>query len=213
MEAIGDLDRGLELKHKALELCPNSPLILLEISMSYWHQRRYDESIEWANRALAIDPKHMFAREILSGAYWLNGDYDRQMQVSLEHAEAFGAPRETLDELRRTYLEGGRAAVVRYGIEHASPKACLHLAILYAEAGEIDRAFEYLVGALEDRDPCVVYLAVAPQFDPMRSDARFSACLTQMGLPQAPLTIAGRARPGKGHDGGLSSLVTEKPAL
>jgi DNA-binding winged helix-turn-helix (wHTH) protein/Tfp pilus assembly protein PilF len=186
-EALGEFDRALELKRKALELRPDSPLVLLAISMSYWHQRRYDDSIEWANRALALDPKHMLAREHLAGVYWMKRDYDRQMQVSLEHAETYGAPREILDELRRLYAEGGRAAMVRYGIEHASPKAHLQLAILYAEAGEIDRAFEHLAGALEGRDPCLVHLAVAPQWDSLRSDARFGTYLVQMGLPQCSI--------------------------
>jgi tetratricopeptide (TPR) repeat protein len=53
MEARGDLENGLDLKRKAL--CPDSPLVLLAVSLSYWHQHRYEDSIEWANRALAID--------------------------------------------------------------------------------------------------------------------------------------------------------------
>ncbi|MCC7153801.1 MAG: winged helix-turn-helix domain-containing protein [Bryobacterales bacterium] len=182
-EARGELERALELKHKALQLRPHSPLVLLAISMSYWHQRRYDDSIDWANRALRIDPRHMLAREHLAGAYWMKGDYDRQMQVSLEHAETHGAPGEILDELRRLYAEGGRAAVVRYGIEHASPNAHLPLAILYAEARETDQALRHLTSALDERDPCVVHLAVAPQWDSLRSEARFEECLARMGLP------------------------------
>jgi DNA-binding winged helix-turn-helix (wHTH) protein/Tfp pilus assembly protein PilF len=182
LEARGELERGLELRRKALELRPDSPLVLLAVSLSYWHQRRYDQSIEWANRALAIDPMHMLAREHLSAAYWMKGDYDRQMQISLEHAATFGTPVEMLDELRRLYAQGGRTAIVRYGIEHASPNAHLQLAILYAEAGETDHAVSHLASALDGRDPCLVHLAVAPQWDSLRSDARFEASLTRMGL-------------------------------
>jgi DNA-binding winged helix-turn-helix (wHTH) protein/Tfp pilus assembly protein PilF len=185
MESLRNLDRGLELERKALELRPESPQVLLAVSMSYWHQRRYDESIEWANLALAMDPNHTLAREHLAGAFWMKGDYDRQMQVSLEHAEMCGAPREILDNFQRLYTEGGRAAVVRYGIQNAPPKAHVHLAILHAEIGEIDRAFEHLAGAIESRDPCLVHLSVAPQWDCLRSDPRFAACLSQVGLTQS----------------------------
>jgi tetratricopeptide (TPR) repeat protein len=197
VEARGELERGLELKRKALELRPDSPLVLLALSMSYWHQRRYDDSIEWATRALAMDPKHLLAREHLVGAYWIKGDYDRQMQVSLEHAETYGAPNEMLDELRRLYAEGGRAAVVRYGIEHASPKAHLQLAILYAEAGETDRAIKHLGSALDGRDPCLVHLAVAPQWDSLRSDTRFEACLARMGLSSVQVATRGSVDDGQ----------------
>ena len=94
--------------------------------------------------------------------------------------------------------EEWRAAVVRYAIEHTPPKAHLQLAILYAEAWEIDRAFEHLAGAIEGRDPCLVHLAVAPQWDSLRSDARFSACLMQMGLPQPSISIADHAQSDRG---------------
>src|SRR5690348_10687042 len=57
---------GLAMKQKALERDPNSPLVYLQISMSYWHQRRYDVSIDWATKALALDPRHPHAREHLA---------------------------------------------------------------------------------------------------------------------------------------------------
>ena len=188
LEACGDLDRGLALKLQALELRPQSPLVLLAISMSHWYQRRYDDSIQWAGRALALDPKHLLAQEHLAGAYWAKGDYDRQMQVSLKHAETYGAPPEMLDLLRRLYAEGGRGAVVRYAIEHTPRTAHLPRAIFHAELGELDQAFEHLEGALAGRDPCVAHLGVSPQWNSLRSDPRFQGCLAKMGLPEASLT-------------------------
>ncbi len=88
----------------------------LQISLSYWNQRRYDESIEWANKSLELDPRHLLACEHLAGAYWKKGDYDRHMVEAIRHAEDCGAPGELLDELKRVYAEGGRAAVVRYSL-------------------------------------------------------------------------------------------------
>jgi hypothetical protein len=132
----------------------------------------------------------MQAREHLRAAYWMKGDYDRQMQISLEHAATYVAPIETLDELQRLYAVGGRTAIVRYGIEHASPNAHLQLAILYAEARETEHAIRHLASALDGRDPCLVHLAVAPQWDSVRSDARFEACLARMGLTPSHRRLA-----------------------
>ena len=64
------MEKGLAMKQKALERDPLSAEVHLQISLSYFHQRRYDESIRWANRALELDPKHLVAREHLAGAYW-----------------------------------------------------------------------------------------------------------------------------------------------
>jgi tetratricopeptide (TPR) repeat protein len=73
LEAQGRLQEGLAMKQRALERDPFSPLVHLQISMSWWNQRRYDETIEWANKALEFDPRHPHAREFPAGAYWKKG--------------------------------------------------------------------------------------------------------------------------------------------
>jgi hypothetical protein len=51
-----------------------------------------------------------------------------------------------------------------------------------AEGGDLDKAFELLQGAIDVRDPGLVHLAVAPQWDRMRADPRFNQCLARMKL-------------------------------
>lgn len=194
MEALGQLDEGLQLKQKALEYYPFSPLVHLQISLSYWNQRRYDESIQWANKALELDPRHPLAREHLAGAYWKKGDYDRHMAEVIRHAEECGAPGELLEELKRLYATGGRTAVVNHTLSRLASAGdsspAFHMAILYGEIGDRDAAFHHLGRALESRDPALVHLAVAPQWDSLRSDPRFYTCLARMGLDQFAAAIA-----------------------
>jgi serine/threonine-protein kinase len=194
LDALGRLQEGLQLKQKALERDPFSPLVYLEISLSYWNQRRYDESIQWANKTLELDPGHMFAREVLAGGYWIKGDYDRQMVEVIRHLEYCDAPGELIDGLKQAYAKGGRAAVVRAMLRHMASAGnlaqAIHLAILYGEAGDLDAAFHHLTRALDNRDPALVHLAVAPHWDCLRADPRFNACLARMGLPEAKLCMA-----------------------
>jgi hypothetical protein len=49
----------------------------------------------------------------------------------------------------------------------------------------MDHAFEHLNRAIEVRDPSLVHLAVAPQWDSLRDDPRFAGCLLRMGLAPA----------------------------
>ena len=77
MEALGDLERGLHLKLQGLECDSTSVLAHVWIAVSFWNQRRYDDVIVWANKALDRDPQHLFAREVLGGAYWKMGDLER----------------------------------------------------------------------------------------------------------------------------------------
>jgi hypothetical protein len=61
---------------------------------------------------------------------------------------------------------------------------------LYGQAGELDAAFAHLDRAIDGRDPALVHLAVAPQWDDLRGDARFAARLSRMGLPVVPAEAA-----------------------
>jgi hypothetical protein len=47
----------------------------------------------------------------------------------------------------------------------------------------MDDAFDCLDQAIASRDPALVYLAVAPQFDSLRGDSRFPDRLKQLALP------------------------------
>jgi DNA-binding winged helix-turn-helix (wHTH) protein/tetratricopeptide (TPR) repeat protein len=178
LEALGRLDEGLQMKLKALERDPFSASVHLEISLSYWNQRRYDDAIEWADKTLALDPQHPHAREFLAGAYWKKGDAERYWEENVKHAETHGVA-----------VDGDRAVNLRKILERAStdPEAfpAMQLALLYGGAGDMDRAFHHLERAIDSHDPALVHLAVAPQWDSLRADPRFNECIARMGLSAA----------------------------
>jgi DNA-binding winged helix-turn-helix (wHTH) protein/tetratricopeptide (TPR) repeat protein len=193
LEAVGQLERGLAMKQQALERDPFSPLVHVQIAQSYWHLRRYDEAIVWANRALEIDPQHLLAREFLVGAYWRKGDFDRMFAETITHAETYGARAGALEHVKKicadlqdVYATGGRPAVVAFMIRQASQQPhggpAIQLAVLSGETGDLDSAFHHLGRAIDARDPSLVHLAVAPQWDPLRGDPRFANCLERLGL-------------------------------
>jgi DNA-binding winged helix-turn-helix (wHTH) protein/Flp pilus assembly protein TadD len=187
LDALGRLEAGLASKRRALERDPFSALAHLQISLSYWNQRRYDDAIEWASRALEIDPRHPHAREHLAAAYLKKGDEERYVAENLKHAELHGAPAEMLDQLRRVFAAGGHRAIVRMVLDRAArqPEAfpAMQLALFHGEAGEMDAAFAALARAIDAHEPALVHLAVAPQWDCLRGDRRFDTALARMGLP------------------------------
>jgi DNA-binding winged helix-turn-helix (wHTH) protein/Tfp pilus assembly protein PilF len=201
MEALVRLDDGLQFKQQALARDPRSPLVLVQIATSYWHQRKYDDTLLWAQRALDIDPKHLLAGEFIAGVYWMLGDVDKFVDESLRRAVIFGLPDDAVATLRQVtaqmqdvYATAGIAGLRQLMAEQTRNerldfdgglKAALRRAVLYGAAGRIDEAFECLDQAIAFRDPALVHLAVAPQWDPLRPDQRFGARLKAMGLPQA----------------------------
>ncbi|HVQ41225.1 MAG TPA: winged helix-turn-helix domain-containing protein [Vicinamibacterales bacterium] len=186
LDAQGRLDEGLAMKLRALETDPFSPSVHVAIALSYWNQRKYDEAIRWANKTLTLDPHHGLAREFLAGAYWKLGDFDRHMTENLKHAAAHGVPAEALEPLKRAYSANGRTGVVRFALDQAARQSAtlpdIQLALFHSELGDLDAAIPHLERAIERRDPCLVDLAVAPQWDALREDQRFQRCLAGMGL-------------------------------
>jgi tetratricopeptide (TPR) repeat protein len=158
MEALGDLERGFHLKLQGLECDSTSVFTHLQIAISCWVQRRYDDVIVWANKALDRDPHHPSAHEALAGAYWKMGDLER-FHEHLQRA--------------RELVPDGTAQVGKTEFE---------LVMHYAEAGDLDAAFEHLQRMLDAHDPVLVHLAVAPQWDSLRADPRFNECLARMKL-------------------------------
>jgi tetratricopeptide (TPR) repeat protein len=208
IEALGQLTRGFELKLQGLECDSTSALAHVLIASSLWNQRRYDDVIVWVNKALDRDPRHLFARELLVGAYWKKGDFKRQIVEDLKRVEARDLSEETRAALRVIVAEilhafdhEGLDAAHRCILKHMSSAWMTELMsdeggstiigrgntmigplARSAEAGDLDKAFELLQGALDVRDPGLVHLAVAPQWDRLRADPRFNQCLARMKL-------------------------------
>ena len=56
------------------------------------------------------------------------------------------------------------------------------VAVVYLGLGEIDKTFEWLEKAYEERDSNLIYVTIPPVFDPIRSDPRYKKLLKKMGL-------------------------------
>lgn len=205
-EALGRVDEGLRFKQQALARDPRSALVLVHIAIAYWHQRKYDETRAWAQRALDVDPKHLLAGEFLAGVCWTLGDLDGWVGENVRRSTVFGAPADAIAHVRRAgaemrtaYAAGGTAALARHladqmrhlagqvaGQGHDSgalQKIAIQRAVLCGAAGQLDEAFTNLDLALAAHEPALVHLAVAPQWDSLREDPRFAGRLRTIGLP------------------------------
>jgi serine/threonine protein kinase len=161
MEALGDLERGFRLKLQGLECDSTSALAHVQIALSFWYQRRYDDVMMWANKALDRDPHHSFARELQAGACRRLGDLERYAEILQRAGEV---ARELLSDVRE----------VNFGE--------FYLVLQCAEVGDLDGAFEHLQRMFDAHDPVLVDLAVGPHWDSLRADPRFSQFLARMKL-------------------------------
>jgi DNA-binding winged helix-turn-helix (wHTH) protein len=199
-EALGRLDDGLRCKQQALAHDPRSPGVLVQIAISYWHQRRYDDALVWAQRAIDVNPKHAQACQFISYVYLKTGDINRFAAWAVSVAIEFGLPEEWVAVMKQVtaaaqqvYATAGLSGVNRFWVEQI-PNPQLDFDVLlkmpffrakiYGAAGRLDEAFDCLDQAIAQRDPALVHLAVAPDWDGLRDDPRFDDRLKKMGLPR-----------------------------
>ena len=61
------------------------------------------------------------------------------------------------------------------------------VASVYVALGDKEHAFEYLEKAVDERAGWLAFIKVDPIWDPIRSDPRFDAILTKIGLDEGSL--------------------------
>lgn len=189
-DAVGQLDEGLRIKQRALARDPHSPLVLMHIALSYSHQRRYDQALTWAHRALEVEPTHFLGAVFIAFIYWRLADIDGFIAQNIRAATARGISDEALASLkqvsaqmRQVHAAKGFAGWCEFMAEQISTdrrnaaeplSTASQCAMLYGAAGRCDQAFACLDEAIASRDPAMVYLAVGPQWEPLRRDPRFA---------------------------------------
>ena len=146
--------------------------------------RRYEEAIDAAESALAVDPSHTEARRVRGEAYvYLGRLKEIEADPFLEGNWLLMALAWAHQGERETALSYLQSSVVSAAME-ARPGSA---ARVYASLGDNDRAFEYLDRAIRERHRNVLMLAVSESYDSLRDDPRYVKTLARIGLPTSPL--------------------------
>lgn len=157
------------------------------VSFAY-HRRLYDDGLVRARNALELYPQLSVFHVFLSDFYLAKGDEERSAQEILLAEETSGAAPERLAALRAANEAAGPEGLRRKRIElnkKVPPKqatTAYDIAIDCAAIGDRKQAIDWLEKAFRAHDPKVYLIGVEPIFDNIRSDPRFVALLSQMGL-------------------------------
>ncbi|MGH9947760.1 MAG: tetratricopeptide repeat protein [Pyrinomonadaceae bacterium] len=152
----GRIPEAVEFGKRGIDLDPKSYLAAWSYSAALNGDEQYEAAVAAAERALAMSGRHSWAMMTLASAYAKWG------KMSDAHA--------VFRELEARSLR-----------EHIQPGM---LCAMAAVAGEIDKAMEYAKQGIEVRDPIFVMLARTwPDYDNIRTDARFLEIVSHLGLP------------------------------
>lgn len=187
--ATGQLDEGIKMAKRGLEVDPLSLPLSHDTGRAYYLARRYDEALKQMQKSIEIDPNHVGVNIILGEVYEQQGRYDEAIAAYQEVINAYAARTSLmLGLLGHAYAASGRKGEALKILEelkemsrqtHVSP---YDLAVLYTGLGEKDRAIEQLNRAYEERIGWFHNLKVEPLFDPLRSAPRFADLVRRLGL-------------------------------
>jgi serine/threonine-protein kinase len=188
LAAMGRFDEALTQGRTAIDLDPASVSIRRSMGWLQYYARQYDGALDNLRRALALNPTAEETHRLLGLVYLQQGLYDEataSFKEALSNSEndalAFAglghvaARRGREDEAQAVLQELHSRARTRY----VSPVA---QAGLYVTLGELDRAFEWLEKAYQERRGWLAYLKIEPMLDGLRADPRFHRFMERMRL-------------------------------
>jgi tetratricopeptide (TPR) repeat protein len=185
---MGRANEALPHIERAVELDPLNALFHGLYGMALLYHRRFDDAMAAANTALALDPGLTVARLALQYSLIAKGMRDEQLAIQRarialdpERVEAF---EKGLEEGGYEGAQRGIADVLaaRYGKYGKGVYGAIGIARRYVDAGDYDRAIEWLEKGYVERNPLLPYIGL-PFYDPLRSDPRFQGLLRRVGLP------------------------------
>jgi serine/threonine protein kinase/tetratricopeptide (TPR) repeat protein len=180
---MGRAQEAIAECRKAVELDPLSLLNNYVLGNTYYLAREYDKALQQASRTLEIDGRYYHAFSLIGSVKQTTGDYKGAMEQWIK-AEQMRGNEKRAEELREVFEKSGYRGYVRKDAkDHEVAGDFYNAALRFAFLGEKDAAFKDLdlaVGAGQQLDE----LTLSPEMDNLRSDPRYSALRSRLGLPQ-----------------------------
>ena len=188
LSALGRFDEAFVHIKNARELDPLSLPINTNLGWLLYLARRYDEAIEQYLKTIDLDEGFPLAHRRLAQTYEQNQRYS-EADAEFQKAVALsGEDIELLSARGHFYAvvgEKNKAHEVLTQLEDLAKSRYVPsylVARIYLGLGDIDRVFELLEKAVDERYGYLAYLEVEPMFDGIRKDRRFEELVRRVGL-------------------------------
>jgi DNA-binding winged helix-turn-helix (wHTH) protein/TolB-like protein/Tfp pilus assembly protein PilF len=188
LAAMGRFDEALYELKRAQELDPLSLITNAILAATFYEARRYDEAIAQLQKTLELDGNFNVAHLGLGRTYEQQGLDDKAFKEYLKWRTLSGDSADMLAEMQRAYVAGGlksfhsqrlKTLLKQAEQSHVRPT---EIAAIYARLGEKEQAIQWLERAVSEHEGEVVWLKVLPEYDSLRSEARFTRLLERVNL-------------------------------
>lgn len=185
---MGEFEGALKEIDTARDLDPNSLVISTEVGWIYQHARRYDRALEQLQNVIKLEQNFINAHLAAGFTYTLKGMTHEAIESFRRAEDLSGGYPLSIASLGYALALSGQRNQALQLLSHLNDISqeryvpALYYALIYIGLGELDRTFEWIDKALEERAGYLVYFNVDPKVDRLRSDPRFKQLIKRIGL-------------------------------
>jgi len=187
---MGHTDAALAAAHHAVQLDPLNPAMHRLLSFVLRVARRYEEAVDAAQGAVALDAANPRALTTHGLAYYDLGDY-QGARASCESARPRANPAGSFYGipvcLAITYERLGRHADAEAMLTELQSwygdRGAYSYTEIYSQWGDVPKALAWLEKAMHLRDPSLSMLKADPLVDPLRNEPRFQSVQRALAFP------------------------------
>jgi tetratricopeptide (TPR) repeat protein len=191
LDAIGQFDRSLVSRRRAVELDPQSPMYNCNLGVTLYNSGQYDEAIEHLERTTDLEPRYVDAWTYLAQAF----EQKKMFKEAIETLEKGVAKAERHPQLvallARNYAktgDRGRTKRALADLEEMSKKQYVSpylFALIYDGLVDDEDTLSSLEKAYRERSYFMIWLGVDPAFGRLHNDRRFQELVKRVDLQPA----------------------------
>ncbi len=176
---------------KALELDPVSPIFTAARGETFYYAHDFDSAIAQAKLTIEQSPNFLYAELWLASAYREKKMYGEALQHFRAASSLAPDNAALLSVLGHALaVSGDRQGALNVlaqiqAMSHKRYVPSVYMAGIYLGLGDNANTFVYMNRAVDEHNDRLIYLAVDPMADPIRSDPRFQALLARIHLNEA----------------------------
>ena len=188
LTAMGRQTEAVVEMKLARELDPLSLPVNAGMGWHYYLTRQYDEAIREYRKTLDLDENFYMAHFLLGMAYEQVSKYDDALASYERAIELSGGSPAMVAAPGHAYAMQGRHEEARrvlaelHEIDRTRFVSPYHIAVIHAALGETDQALDWLARARDVQSEALIWLAVDPMLDSLRTDPRFADLTRSIGL-------------------------------
>ena len=179
---------GLTESFDAMKLEPDSGLIAYIAAINHYWARDLDGAAELIERALELEPKAVFAHWVRALIFSVKGYHEEAISATMRAVLVANHHPLLVSALGAAYARAGKRAEAEKLINELNERstreyiAPMYIADIYLALDRLMEAIEWYERAVDEHNPLLIGIAVAPHYDPLRNEPRFRALLRRMNL-------------------------------